>query len=139
TTLPEEMKAKPLVILDLNGTLLLRGKSKPRKITLRPHLPSFLSFLFTHFSVMVWSSARPESVDQMAQHVFEDRIRDLAAIWDRRSFLLGSAYYHDSPTIKDLAKIWEWQPCWGASNTLILDDSIEKIIHPANWISINTW
>src|SRR5437588_8335434 len=66
-----------LVILDLNGTLVCRRKTKKAKITkvlLRPFLNEFLRYIFFsgNFLVMIWSSIRPENVELIIKEAFGD-------------------------------------------------------------------
>lgn len=60
-----------LFILDLNGTLLHRPNRKnPTRFISRPFVSPFLAYLFANFTVMVWSSARPENVSMMCSQLF---------------------------------------------------------------------
>ncbi|KAI9593301.1 HAD-like domain-containing protein [Syncephalis fuscata] len=59
----------PLLVLDLNGTLIHRTKSK--QFYARPHLGEFLGRVIQHYAVLIWSSARPENVQLMARHCFQ--------------------------------------------------------------------
>ncbi|KAG0044504.1 hypothetical protein BGZ83_010269 [Gryganskiella cystojenkinii] len=105
-TLKEAQKL--LVILDLNGTLFYRTKSHNRSVTPRPYLALFLDFLFEHCSVMVWSSAQPNSVEAMLGCGFGDRVPKLARIWTREHFRLPRVdYTRKVLTIKDLEFVWE--------------------------------
>lgn len=109
--LPEP--TRKLLILDLNGTLLLRSprppKSSrgqyyhkshpaPRRVMPRPYLAALRAYLFapetrTWLDVMVWSSAQPHSVEDMVSHALgEDRER-LVAIWARDTLGLGDDHY----------------------------------------------
>ncbi|CAG8633099.1 15356_t:CDS:1, partial [Acaulospora morrowiae] len=103
-----------LIVLDLNHTLLSRSKKKSTRGTLRPYLNEFLQYLFEGtdkkdgtFSVMVWSSARPQTVDALVNLAF-GRYRDqLIAIWSRNKFGLDKQmYYRKVPVIKNLETIW---------------------------------
>lgn len=67
---------RKLLILDLNGTLLVRlrpsGPPYPR-----PYMPSFRDYLFAPatrrwLDVMVWSSAQPHNVERMVGRCFFD-------------------------------------------------------------------
>jgi hypothetical protein len=92
---------RKLLILDLNGTLLLRSlrapKSyrgrrhqhpAPRRVMPRAYLTAFRAYLFAPrtrawLDVMVWSSAQPHSVEDMMLDTFgRDRDKFLA-IWAR--------------------------------------------------------
>jgi hypothetical protein len=105
--------ARKLLVLDLNGTLLLRSpripksyrgqyhlhqRPAPRRVMPRPYLTALRAYLFapqtqTWLDVMVWSSAQPHSVEDMVQHAFgRDRDR-LVAIWARDTLGLAEAHY----------------------------------------------
>ncbi|KAF9972149.1 hypothetical protein BGZ73_004781 [Actinomortierella ambigua] len=101
-----EAPQKLLVILDLNGTLFYKNKNT-KAYTSRPFLDNFNEFLFTHFTVMVWSSARPESVGKMVEKGFGEHVKDLDRIWSRDFFGLHEADYHRRVlTVKDLEYVW---------------------------------
>jgi len=93
--------SKKLLILDLNGTLLLRPKPrmvKSRPILPRPYMPSFRKFLFHEdvigwLDVMVWSSAQPHSVDQMVDKCFGETRSQMKAVWARDTLGLGKVNY----------------------------------------------
>lgn len=88
---------KKLLVLDLNGTLLLRPKLR-KAILLRPYLPTFRSFLFHNevaswLDVMVWSSAQPQNVDEMVERCFSSQKRELKAVWARDTLGLKKKDY----------------------------------------------
>ena len=82
---------RKLLILDLNGTLLLRPKprnAKRRPIHPRPYISSFCSYIFHEtvkpwLETMVWSSAQPHSVNDMVARCFKDRRDELKTVWAR--------------------------------------------------------
>lgn len=126
-----------LVVLDLNGTLLYR-KNKGSNFKPRPHLDEFLEYLFSNHVVMVWSSARPQNVVRMCQKFFTpEQFQRVAAIWSRDQLHLSpAAYASNTQVYKQLS--WVWQnyaiqarnpvpnTYWDQSNTILLDDSVEK-------------
>ena len=102
---------RKLLILDLNGTLLLRSlrASKsyrgrrhqhpaPRRVMPRAYLTAFRAYLFAPrtrawLDVMVWSSAQPHSVEDMMLDTFgRDRTKFLA-IWARDTLGLTEDHY----------------------------------------------
>lgn len=111
--------SRKLLILDLNGTLLVRAshaKRKPpsqstlplgipvthsprlRSVYGRPYLPSFREYLFhaetkKWLDTMVWSSAQPHSVADMVQHCFAETKEGLLAIWARDTLGLSKQAY----------------------------------------------
>ncbi|KAG0266468.1 hypothetical protein BG011_002258 [Mortierella polycephala] len=143
-----------LLILDLNGALLYRGI---KHITARPHVTSFLKFVFEHFRVMVWSSARPHRVDTMVQTVFGEMARELDRVWNRSHFRLPEVDYDRKVlTLKDLEFVWEtfeeerqhaalvghqdmgyYGIQYDQWNTILIDDSLGKSqLQPFNHIHI---
>ncbi|KAF9348548.1 hypothetical protein BGX26_013043 [Mortierella sp. AD094] len=147
---------KLLVILDLNGTLFYRAKGNNRSITPRPHLTSFLDFLFKNCRVMVWSSAQPQSVEAMLGHGFGNYAKRLDRVWNRTHFRLTPGDYAKKVlTIKDLEFVWEGiekekkdaadattKPKkflieFDQTNTVLIDDSKDKIqLQPYNGLAL---
>lgn len=143
-----EISRPLLVILDLNGTLLYR-KNKGTNFKPRPHLNEFLEYLFSNHIVMVWSSARPYNVMGMCKQFFSpEQYQRVAAIWTRDHLhLTPEAYKSNTQVYKQLS--WVWRDAriqaanplpntyWGQSNTVLLDDSVEKSAsEPYNLIRI---
>ncbi|KAA1476386.1 hypothetical protein DENSPDRAFT_933010 [Dentipellis sp. KUC8613] len=119
TTLPATTAApRKLLILDLNGTLVLRSARAPRRtaqlrrVHARTFLPALRAFLFhahtrAWLDVMVWSSAQPHSVADMVDKAFGASKGMLGAVWARDTLGLGGESYHKKvQTIKDLEKPW---------------------------------
>ncbi|KAF9489255.1 hypothetical protein BDN71DRAFT_1456341 [Pleurotus eryngii] len=143
---------KPLV-LDLNGTLILRSPYKPppkgsthnpygpcplRTVLPRPFLLSFREYLFHRrtkewLDTMVWSSAQPHSVEDMVHRAFCDP--ELAGAKSKDELgkvdtlgLASDAYFQKTQTTKNLETPWKhFQGSEGvqhsASSTLLLDGS----------------
>ncbi|KAJ7054155.1 hypothetical protein C8F01DRAFT_497406 [Mycena amicta] len=101
-------RARKLLILDLNGTLLLRSKHSrgskqahgPRLRTVhpRPYLPAFREYIFhtntqEWLDTMVWSSAQPASVADMVNNCFRDQKQLFLAIWARDTLDLPPELY----------------------------------------------
>ncbi|KAI6014564.1 hypothetical protein PISMIDRAFT_672343 [Pisolithus microcarpus 441] len=124
STTPDGSSRK-LLVLDLNGTLLVRGPrqrtsrfgsqtGRLRSVYPRPYMPAFREYLFTSetrewLDTMVWSSAQPHSVQDMVDRVFGADSDALVAVWDRKSLGLSSAEYHQkTATTKDLSKPWQF-------------------------------
>ena len=98
-----------LVILDLNGTVLYRPNRNAKTRIERPFLKPFLQFLFQNFSVMVWSSAKPDNVQSLvAQSLDKNLQAQLVARWGRDSFGLSPANYNRNVQVyKNLKLVWE--------------------------------
>ena len=121
--LPEPTALRKLLVLDLNGTLLLRsnhsGRRAPqsypghssstsrttilpalRTVYPRPYLPSFCAYIFHPLTqqwldTMVWSSAQPHSVTDMVDKCFGTYKWCLKAVWARDTLGLSSDEYRE--------------------------------------------
>ncbi|KIJ52375.1 hypothetical protein M422DRAFT_25994 [Sphaerobolus stellatus SS14] len=148
-------KTRKLLILDLNGTLLLRPKprnAKSRPVHPRPFMPTFGKFLFHEdvkrwLDTMVWSSAMPHSVDAMVDKCFMGLKGELKAIWGRDTLGLATEdYSRKVQTIKNLELPWsqlaalpshDASATHTAETTLLLDDSTAKAqLQPYNHLCI---
>src|SRR6185312_4217227 len=79
-----------LVVIDLNGTLLFRPGRKSTKFLTRPHAGRFLRYCIETFTVVIWSSARPENVKIMCNTIIPKDLRGkVAGIWGRDKFNLS--------------------------------------------------
>ncbi|KAJ7779250.1 NLI interacting factor-like phosphatase-domain-containing protein [Mycena metata] len=149
---------RKLLVLDLNGTLLLRSKrtragpstvkfgTRARVVHPRPYLNSFRDYIFhpstmEWLDTMVWSSAQPPSVADMVNHCFGSQQRKFTAIWARDTLGLPPALYDKkTPTTKDLSKPWAAFPEHSSRTTLLLDDSARKAhLHPHNHVCVREY
>lgn len=108
--------SRKLLILDLNGTLLFRTASPPRRrkvfpynpaeqggpqtrtVYPRPYIPSFRQYLFHEttrlwLDTMVWSSAQPRSVADMVDKTFGELQQSMVAVWTREDMGLTPEQY----------------------------------------------
>ena len=96
------MDKRLLLVLDLNGTLVLRSR-RGSTIFHRPYLCTFLHYLsvassdpkisgLSAIEVVVWSSAQPHSVKEIVKSVFGPS-SSLLAIWDRTHLGLNKKDY----------------------------------------------
>ncbi|KAF4622483.1 hypothetical protein D9613_009089 [Agrocybe pediades] len=133
-TIQDASSARKLIVLDLNGSLLVRSahQRRPyqpqsqssnqgrqlnvRTVHPRPYLSSFVQYILhpenkKWLDTMVWSSAQPHSVDDMVAHCFSERKSELKAVWARDTLgLTGDEYHKKTQTYKDLAKPWAELP-----------------------------
>lgn len=134
TTLTEALTDQ-LLILDLNGTLVSRNR-KNKSMYLRPYAQEFFDYVFENFTVMLWSSAQPHSVNYM-KRIFGHRQDQLSVVWDRTSLGLPTKDFNRKVvTIKDMSKVWKhYGGKYNATNTVLLDDSRQKtVLQPYNAI-----
>jgi hypothetical protein len=155
---------KLLIVLDLNGTLLVRS-NRGSSYTPRPHVNEFLAYCLEHHKLVVWSSARPHNVNPMVAQLFnKKRHAKLVEIWSREHLRLGEHYNEKVQVYKQLSWLWEdakvqasfpaeppglfriedgWKkpppPAkWDQSNTVLLDDTTDKAAsEPYNLIRVD--
>lgn len=140
-----------LVILDLNGTLVLKPEfRKPDDIRVRPGAPKLLDYLFAHHQVMVYTSGQPHNAEKIARRLFSVEQYDrLASIWARDKLDLTPAQYKDKVQVyKKLDKIWNTPEIqasffpagrgrWDQTNTILVDDShLKALQEPHNLLQI---
>jgi len=153
--MPTDQPRHLLVVIDLNGTLLHRpNRKQPTKFVMRPNAAQFLKYCADTFTVVLWSSARPENVANMCKTILVDNMRDkIVAIWGRDKFGLSPQDYNlHTQVYKRLSTLWkdpiiarshplfESGHRWDQTNTVLIDDSIEKgRSEPYNLIQIPEW
>lgn len=141
---------KLLVILDLNGTLLVRPnrRADPKMFVLRPGVDRLLRYLFDNHLVMVYSSARPENVQAIVSKLFSPEQRaQIVAVWGRDKLDLTPHQYNNKVQVyKKLDKIWcensiqDRAPRghrWNSTNTILVDDShLKALAQPHNLLQL---
>ncbi|KIW56669.1 hypothetical protein PV05_05309 [Exophiala xenobiotica] len=141
---------KLLVVLDLNGTLLVRPnrRADPTKFKIRPGVTQLLDYLFSNHVVMVYSSARPENTMAMVKNLIHPKQRnEMAAVWARDKLgLTGRQYNNKVQVYKKLEKIWADTDIqskaapgckWNQSNTVLVDDSqLKGLAQPHNLLQV---
>ena len=142
-----------LIILDLNGTLGYRSKSNLYHFRQRPGLQPFLRSVLDNYKVMIWSSARPHTVNTICSSIFTQGQREtLVAEWARDKFGLTPAQYVEHVQVyKLLDAVWNdvgiqsWYPKhngngktrWDQSNTILIDDTQLKAVgQPFNILQV---
>ena len=128
------MAMKPLIIFDLNGSLVRRSKTH---IYLRPHLADLLQFCFDHFAVAIWTSSEQRNMQRMVDAAFHDK--HLEFCWDR-SVTLKDPTGPIAASLKNLQIVWEQFSQWGPNNTILIDDSPSKArLCPHNCALVREW
>jgi hypothetical protein len=150
---PGEVKAprRLLVILDFNGTLMLKPDfRKPNEFHVRPGAPELLRYLFANHTVMAYTSGQPHNAEIVARGLFSKVQYDkLAAIWARDKLDLTPAQYRGKVQVyKKLDKVWannEIQSSffppgsgrWDQTNTILVDDShLKALQEPHNLLQV---
>ena len=154
---------KPLlVILDINGTLLckLNRKAKGESVEVlrsttladvsadqtltsdlffRPNMKQFLAEIkaLPSVTVAIWTSATKRNADIIIQKglrfkphlVFcQDHCTPIKTGEGKRPILS-----------KDLEVVWKRHPQFNCYNTILIDNSNEKIVQPGNWLQIKEY
>lgn len=140
---PAELPAsrRILIIMDLNGTILHRpSKKRPFHFVERPHARRFMQYCLDNFCVAIWSSARPHNVlNMVSQLLTPAQVDQCLVTWARDKFGLTSEDYDSRvQCYKRLTTVWN-DPAiqaahpqaaeggrWNQSNTVLVDDSVEK-------------
>ncbi|XQJ31082.1 NLI interacting factor-like phosphatase/Zinc finger C-x8-C-x5-C-x3-H type (and similar), putative [Leishmania guyanensis] len=117
-----------LLVLDLNGVLVARGRGG---FVLRPNVSDFLKFVFSNFVVAVWTSGLQRSSDPIIEHVFGN-YRDLLLFTLFRDACMSKPSVENPyGTEKNLQVIFDRYPhSFHSVNTIIIDDSPDKCSHP---------
>lgn len=140
-------KQKKLLILDMNKLLVTRiyapkiAEEHPYAIPYvdiadklgehytwkRPELEAFIEYCLDNFDVAVWSSAWRKNVDLLVDYVFKDRRSELVFEWDQEHCNAVDVG-EDKPLFeKNLLRVWDTFTRYSPSNTIILDDSDQKM------------
>ncbi|KAH8554732.1 HAD-like domain-containing protein [Umbelopsis sp. PMI_123] len=140
---------KPLIILDLHGTLCSVVREPATRRTTgcyqRPKLDILLDYLMKYYEVAIWSSARPESVEFLSE-MFKPKLENIKLIWTRNHFNLSKEDYRENVlTLKNLNRLWShitkekvyYPRVFNATNTILLDDSFKKcVLQPHNCVIV---
>jgi hypothetical protein len=123
------------VILDIDGTLVdtrdvqifsqhahLRMKTQPEFVVyLRPHIGTFLDWLFENFSVSLWTAGSEPYARWIAQHVVGvRRNKSLKHVLSARDCQSSLNMYGSLKSLKYLNMV---DPTINHSNTLLIDDT----------------
>ena len=129
---PTREFVRPLLILDVNGVLGERGPFDPnnrknRKFQRRPYAEEFLDFCKDKFEIALWSctsdSGQLSLFPNVADCVLFDWNQGKATNMYPRTSIVGKG----KPLfLKELSKVFNEMPCFDSSNTLLIDDHVEK-------------
>lgn len=139
----------------LSTTLEKCGNANGRAIYARPHLEELVRATFSAFDVAVWTSAEEQNAIPMVDSLksFGFLRENLKFLWSRSRCKVvprtseeikraqeeknTPSLYVKPVALKDLACLWKEMPEYSEENTLIIDDSLEKICQPQNSIVIS--
>ncbi|CCW69375.1 unnamed protein product [Phytomonas sp. Hart1] len=117
-----------LLVLDLNGVLVARGRGS---FVHRPHVKEFLKFVFSNFVVAVWTSGLERSSNLIIDSVFDGYQDRLLFKLYRDACVPRPTAENPFGTLKNLQKIFDAYPkSFHSVNTIIVDDSPCKCSHP---------
>lgn len=144
------MHTRPLIVLDLNGTLCLSqhrpypghradARARTKYVYRRPRLSEFLRFLFEHFRVAVWSSNSAQNAEATVDVLFDPAQRSaLEFVWGRDMCVAKN--YGDYSSHKPLKRILNREG--SLVNVTMIDDTPEKIVDvqmPRNYYAIKPY
>lgn len=159
---------KKLLILDINNVLVSRSKFGCSDFNIRPHFREFLLSMNDRFSLAIWTSMKMKTARQFINILLRElptiafkfiwyqpkciimkgkadhRITKGPLDWDDDNITTTSIGIDEKPVfLKDLSIVWKEYTYYNDSNTLIVDDSVEKClnnfsyncIHPKPYIA----
>jgi hypothetical protein len=151
-----------LLVIDLNGTLILRNRAA-QSFVVRRNAQKFISHILATYTVVIWSSAQPKNVNRIVEKLFTKKERQkLVAVWGRDKLDLSKSDYKEKVQVyKRLQKVWDEDfiqrqyPAmqnhigapgrvehptdlrWDQTNTVLIDDSrLKAAAQPYNLIEI---
>ncbi|EPE31647.1 HAD-like protein [Glarea lozoyensis ATCC 20868] len=154
STIPHQLQVPQhlLVVIDLNGTILFRpSRLNPKSYIARPNALRFLQYCIETFSVVIWSSARPDNVNFLVNVIIPPALcKKIVAVWARDKFnLTPRDYVTRVQCYKRLTRVWQDPTIaqthphfnmgarWDQTNTVLIDDSMEKArSEPYNLIEV---
>ncbi|KAJ3030553.1 hypothetical protein HDV00_008849 [Rhizophlyctis rosea] len=153
-----------MVFLDLNGLLMESRQVLPEEVDLpehagytfsypvptgfvwlnylRPGLAEFLNFMFSHFTVGVWTSAEVPTVNEIVPRIFGAH---KPVVTFSRNMCEVSEVEGDHSSKKKLARFWgmvkpvqpNYGKVYGQYNTIICDDDSLKVsLNPRNAVIV---
>ena len=160
---------KKLLILDINNVLISRSKFGCSDFNVRPHCKEFLLSMNDRFSLAIWTSMKKKTAKLFINIILgELPTITLKFIWyqpkciivknnadhrinrdpldlDDANNTTTSIWIDEKPVfLKDLSIVWKEYTYYNDSNTIIVDDSVEKClnnysyncIHPKPFIAL---
>ncbi|ORC92275.1 uncharacterized protein TM35_000044890 [Trypanosoma theileri] len=117
-----------LLVLDLNGVLVARGRGT---FVDRPGVDEFVRFVMNNFVVAVWTSGLERTSIPIIEKIFDNYQDRLLFKFYRSECTERPTPENSYRTIKNLQRIFDAYPkSFHAVNTIIVDDSPDKCSHP---------
>lgn len=138
-----------IIIIDINGVFVKRimktdMPSKPQEIQdledmsdelgvfriwRRPDTSEFLIWLLDTFTVGVWSSAQPNNVELLVDYLFGKRADEVKLRYSQYQCTKIGKKADGTGDIctKPLADFWKFHQDFTENNTIIVDDSLDKV------------
>ncbi|KAE8701480.1 hypothetical protein F3Y22_tig00110547pilonHSYRG00024 [Hibiscus syriacus] len=115
--------ARKLVIFYVNGFLTYIPRH-PEAVILKNGLYEFMQFCLQNFVVAIWSSNMRHNMDRVLDklHLFSDHF---LFVWDQSKCKTEDKFTY----CKDLNDVWNEFTDFNALNTLLVDNSLRKMIH----------
>lgn len=123
---------KPLLVLDLDGTLISDHDDDDDVIRCRPGLQSFFQYAFAKFHIAIWTAASNWRLQSALQSMLYsgaiDSTESFLFTWHgnrcvvKQRLSMGDNYGRVSK-VKPLRKIWRSMKEFDKHNTLIVDDT----------------
>ncbi|KAE8676638.1 hypothetical protein F3Y22_tig00111582pilonHSYRG00175 [Hibiscus syriacus] len=115
--------ARKLIIFYVNGVLAYIPR-QPKDVVLRTGLYEFMHFCIDNFIVVIWFSKMRHNIDPVLEKLplMSDHF---LFTWDQAN----CKTYDNDTYCKDLNDVWNVFPYFNNLNTLMVDDSREKMIY----------
>lgn len=140
-------KDKKLLVLDLDYTLFdMKGKSEDYLTLKRPYTDEFLTAMYKHYEIVVWSqtSWRWLELKLTELKMLENPNYKLCFVLDKTCMFSIKSKMSDGNYrkhhVKPLELIWRKYPQWGPHNTVHVDDLGRNFaLNPYNGLKISAY
>jgi hypothetical protein len=100
----------------------------------KANLAELLDALFTKFTVAIWSSAKSETLQQLVELLIPEGMREkLLFVWSQTECNAAPSKKKSDASkvlyLKNLTKVYHHFPFWSPSSTVLVDDTLEKLVN----------